>query len=108
MMHTSAQALRETRTRLYPGRQVDAAAAADLSQPFLSQLENGRRRLTAEVAWKIEDGWGLEPNELAGLVREERATYPKRHQRKEVVCRRTFHLLKHTAVPPLTTAATSN
>ena len=97
-MHRSTQAVRNYRRTLYSGRQVQAAQDAGISQPYLSQLESGKRQLTAETAWRIEDGWGLQPNELAELVRSERAAYPRRYQRKEVFRRCAADRRKHLYV----------
>lgn len=54
--------------------QNQAADRAGISQELLSQIENGRRRLTEGSAYKIERGWKLRPYELARWT--EKATVP--------------------------------
>ena len=57
--------VREARIRVFGEHsQERAAAAADISQPYLSQIERGERRLTGTMAIKMERGWELERDEL--------------------------------------------
>lgn len=44
--------------------QSELARRAGISQPFVNQLEHGRRRLTVGTAYKLAIALGIEPREL--------------------------------------------
>ena len=59
---TTLQILRKQKGWL----QVRVASEADISREYLSALENGRQKLTRQMAEKLADIYGVSPMELLG------------------------------------------
>jgi len=60
------------RLRLGQGRTLaDVAAAAQVSMPYLSELERGRKEASSEILAAVCDALGIELSELLAAVRHE-------------------------------------